>query len=46
MIPLSSKLIVRTLATLLSLFVLIVSDLRAQQRPLLSDGHAPRRSGN
>ncbi len=37
MIPLSSKLIVRTLATLLSLFVLIVSDLRAQQRPLLTE---------
>ncbi|MBA2503149.1 MAG: hypothetical protein H0V27_09745 [Pyrinomonadaceae bacterium] len=29
--------IVRTLATLLSLFVLIVSDLRAQQRPLLTE---------
>ncbi len=37
MIPLSSKFIVRTLATLLSLFVLIVSDLRAQQRPLLTE---------
>ncbi len=37
MIPLSSKLIVRTLATLLSLFVFVVSDLRAQQRPLLTE---------